>query len=382
VDATTLTVGLLALAGAAILAFLSWQSSRRRSAREKLPPAMRPAYSDDQLERNVLERHMGWGLVLTVFFALFIPLYLVYDMNRIEGATDERFVEQVVRGEELYQANCAECHGSNLAGGAAASPFEGDDAWPAPALNDFVVRYEDNPNVDDIEGFLWETLYWGRPGSPMPAYGEEAAGPFTDEQIEDVKAFMLFNQVGEDEAQEMEAEDEAEDPDDEAEDDEADDANEAEDDDADDLDEADDVASAEQAAGTVAAADGEELYTQNCMRCHGADLQGWDGEEARPGYPLIGVFERHTSIGILGILRQGIIRPGATIMPPYQDGYQNERLEDEELVAIIDYLRERQPEDLLPEEERDPRSLEEIEALADDDDADDDADEEPEDEGS
>ena len=369
-DATTLTLGLLALGGAAILGFLYWQSARRRSANEKVPPAMRPAYSDEQLERSVLERHMSWGLVLTVFFALFIPLYLIYDNNRIADATDERFVEQVVRGEELYQANCAECHGGNLAGGAAASPFEGDDAWPAPALDTFVVRYEDNPNVDDIESFLWETLYWGRPGSPMPAYGEDAAGPFTDEQIEDVKAFMLFNQVGEEEAEERNDEE----PDEDGEEDDDEDGEEDDDEDADD----DDVAaSAEQAAGTAAEATGEELYTQNCMRCHGGDLQGWDGEQARPGYPLIGVFERHTSIGVLGILRNGIIRPGATIMPPYQNGYQNERLEDEDLVAIINYLRERQPEDLLPEEEREERSLEEIEAMADDaDDADADADDE------
>jgi mono/diheme cytochrome c family protein len=315
---TLVVVGVLALAAAIVLGYLYYDAARKRRPVENVPPGMRPGHSDEQLERSVLERYMAWGVVLTLFFALFFPIYWIYEIGRLEAATEDQYVESVVTGEEVYTENCAQCHGGDLSGGAAESPHEGDDAWPAPALNTIVARYEDNENVSKIEDFLWNTIYWGRPGTPMPAWGQDAAGPLTDQEINDVIDFILANQI-----------EQTQEPD--------------------------------EAAGVS----GEELYAQNCTRCHGEDLQGWDGEPQRPGHPLVGVFERHSSAGILGILRNGIIRPGAAQMPPWQQGYQHKPYTDEALVRIVNHLRERQPADQLPEEEAQPLDLAEIEAMAD-----------------
>lgn len=328
---TLLVVGLLALAGAVVFGYLYYEAARKRRAVENVPPAMRPGHSDDELEKSVLERWMAWGVALTLFFAIFFPVYWVYEINRLEAANDDQYVESVVSGEAIYQENCAQCHGGELGGGAATSPYEGDEAWPAPRLDNIVARYDENENVSDVETFIYNTIYWGRPGTPMPAWGQDAAGPLTDTQIEDVRAFILANQV-----------DEIEEP--------------------------------EDARGTS----GEELFAQNCTRCHGSDLQGWDGEVQRPGRPLVGVFERHTSAGILGILRNGISRANSANMPPWQSGYQHQPYTDEALTRIVNYLRERQPSDRLPEGEQEDKDLAEIEAMAegdggngDDDDAED-----------
>jgi mono/diheme cytochrome c family protein len=296
VSTTVLVIGILAVAAVAVLGFFVLSASRSRRSVENVPPGMRPGYSDEQLERTVLERYMAWGLVLTVFFAVFFPVYWARETNRLTQATEQRFISQVVTGEALYVENCALCHGTDGGGGGAPSPYDAESIWPAPSMRNIVARYEDNPNVVEIEDFIEQTLHRGRPGTPMPAWGEIAGGPLTDEDIRDITLWILANQ--------------------------------------------DDEELAEAAA--VADLSGEELYQENCLKCHGPDLQGLDAGEGRPGVSLIGVLNRHSEESILGILRNGIRVPAGTMMPPWQEGYmyENTRFDDEALQRIIDYLGE------------------------------------------
>lgn len=290
---TLLIVGILAVAGIAVVGYFVLSASRSKRAVENVPPGMRPGYSDEQLERTVLERYMAWGLVLTLFFAVFFPVYWAMETNRLTSATETRFISQVVEGEALYTENCVNCHGSDGGGGGAPSPYDSESIWPAPNLRTIVARYEDNRNVIDIEDFIEQTIARGRPGTPMPAWGEIGGGPLTDEGVRDVTLWILANQD-------------------------------------------DDVAEATSASG----ASGEDLFTGNCAKCHG----GADGEdnEGRPAPSLAGVFERHSDESILGILQNGIIVPTQTNMPPWQQGYMYEdaRYTDDALERIIDYLEE------------------------------------------
>jgi mono/diheme cytochrome c family protein len=294
VNTTVLVIGILAVAGLAVVGFFVLSAARSRRAVENVPPGLRPGYSDEQLERTVLERYMAWGLVLTLFLAVFFPVYWALETNRLTGATETRFVSQVVDGEALFVTNCAECHGTNGGGGGAASPYDPESIWPAPNLRNIVMRYEENRNVVDIEDFIEQTLQRGRPGTPMPAWGEIGGGPLTDEDIRDITLWILANQD-------------------------------------------DEIAEATSASDL----DGEALYTENCTKCHG----GADGEdnEGRPGPSLAGVFERHSEASILGILQNGINVPNTTNMPPWQEGYMYEgaRYDDAALERIIDYLDER-----------------------------------------
>jgi mono/diheme cytochrome c family protein len=303
VSPTIIAVGILAIAGIVVVAFLAMSASRQRRAVEDVPPALRPGYSDEQLETTVLERYMAWGVVMTLFFAAFFPLYWWRESSRLNAEQETFFVASVVNGGELYALNCAECHGTNATGAPVPSPYD-DGTWPAPNLIDMAARYAENRNITDLRVFVEQTLRQGRPGTPMPAWGVAFGGPLTDQAIEDITDWILANQV-------------------------------------------DEVAEATSASGQS----GEELFTENCARCHGPDLLGTD--EGRPAPPLIGVFQRHRETSILGILRNGIKVPTGTVMPPWQNGYQHTPYTDEALQRIIDYLRERQPAELLPDEEPD-----------------------------
>lgn len=301
--ATWIVVGILVL-GVVIATALVWRAARgRRQALEDVPPAMRPGYSDNELEQSVQYRYRAWGLVLFVFFALFLPIYWFFESSRINAATEGQFVQSVVRGESLYLANCSQCHGQDGGGGAAASPY-GDGSWPAPSLTNIAARYADNSTVTDIRDYIILTLERGRPGTPMPVWGAAYGGPLTDQQIEEITDWILANQTGE-------------------------------------------VAEVQNTS-----ASGEELYTENCVKCHGEEGNGlYTPEEGdpqlRPGPSLVGVLERHSEETILGILRNGIYRPPVT-MPPWQEGYMypEGRYSDEDLQAIIDYLGELQPDEL------------------------------------
>lgn len=299
-DATTIAIGILALAGIAVVVAIIANANRARRG-ANVPPGMRPAYSDEQLERGVLERWMLVGLVLSLFFAVFFPIYWITEDRRLTEQTEDRFVSQVVRGEHLYNEACLECHGSAGAGGFTSSPYDPEASWPAPALNNIVARYEANPNIDDVEHYIESTIRYGRPGTPMPTWGAPD-GPYTDDEIDALLQWILAHQVDEEIAEATAADDQS----------------------------------------------GEELFQANCARCHAEDLSGWDSGEGHPAPPLTRVLERHSEESILGILQVGIYVPNFTSMPPWQEGhtYQDARYTDEALERIIDYLREQQDADV------------------------------------
>lgn len=296
---TTLATGILALAALAVIVFLSVSANRKRKAIEDVPPAMRPAYSDEQLETSVFERYQAWGLIMTVFFAVFFPVYFFNESNRLQAETNEFFVASVVRGEELYAGDgenglCIRCHGAEGKGGAAPSPT-GEGSWPAPNLTNIVKRYEDNRNIKDIEDFVRTTIERGRPGTPMPTWGAAYGGSLNDQQIDDLVNWILANQV-------------------------------------------DEVEQASAASNMT----GEQLFTDNCAKCHGANLEGVVGPA------LTNVMARHTETTILAILRNGIYVPTGASMPPWQNGYMypGARYDDDALRKIVDYLRSRQSGDV------------------------------------
>jgi mono/diheme cytochrome c family protein len=277
------------------------RSSRQRKAWiESVPPAMRPGYSDEELEGTVRNRYLTWGVVLTVFFALFLPTYWIFESQRLQTEVEGFFVSAVERGENLYTENCAQCHGADGSGGAAASPYS-DESWPAPNLRTIAARYEDNPNITDVREYIVNTLEVGRPGTPMPTWGAAYGGPWTDQQIQDVTDWILAQQV--DEAAEVQ----------------------------------------------TSSLSGAELYAGNCARCHGPDGRSGEG---RPGPSLVGVLERHDRETIRGILTNGIYLGTGVTMPPWQNGYfyqtgpgdvEAARYDDEALDRIIDHLEDLQP---------------------------------------
>ncbi len=123
------------------------------------------------------------GLVVV---ALFVIIYYFYELGLPFGLSEPRLgaqdqlqqVTAVERGYNLYQANCARCHGVNGEGGV------------GPVLNDQMKLFQHLS-----ESYLSTVLHvggryvCGNPKSLMPAWAEPA-GPLNYVQIEDLIAFI------------------------------------------------------------------------------------------------------------------------------------------------------------------------------------------------
>lgn len=78
-------------------------------------------------------------------------------------------------GQPLYDAYCGMCHGDSGEG------YVSDNA-NALANQDFLASVSDR--------FLYDAIWHGRPGTPMPAWGLELAGPLSDGDADDIVAYM------------------------------------------------------------------------------------------------------------------------------------------------------------------------------------------------
>ncbi|HWL38140.1 MAG TPA: cytochrome c [Frankiaceae bacterium] len=185
----------------------------RRRKPLSIPIGFRPAPSDDELETNILERWQGWGTLLVVFLALYLPIYFVFFENqRSNDAALEQREESIERGAFIYaqaepgahgfQAGCARCHGTFAGGGVVPQYKANADAeatdYPVPNLHEIFKRQmiDQNKSVRDAYRFVYDTIAQGRPGTPMPTWGLGYGGPMNDQQIEDVVNFLISIQEG------------------------------------------------------------------------------------------------------------------------------------------------------------------------------------------
>jgi mono/diheme cytochrome c family protein len=171
----------------------------------ELAPNRKPYYDDETLEGPRLTRALSTGLVLLAVVAVGLPLYWLNEPGRQSGAVENFDRTFVNRGAALFAPtaeggyDCAGCHGAEGVGGIAAftltdadNEFVANVTWQAPALNTVLLRYSEE-EVRDI-------LVYGRPGTPMPAWGEEGGGPLTTQQIDELIAYMASIQISSDAA--------------------------------------------------------------------------------------------------------------------------------------------------------------------------------------
>jgi mono/diheme cytochrome c family protein len=166
----------------------------------------KPYFDDEALEGPRLTRALSTGLVLLAISAVGLPLYWLAEPGRQSGAVDTFDQTFVNRGSHLFAPtgdggyNCAGCHGADGVGGQA-PPFTLTDSdgefvatvtWRAPALNTVLLRYSEEE--------VRQILVYGRPGTPMPAWGAEGGGPLTTQQIDELVAYLGSIQITSDEA--------------------------------------------------------------------------------------------------------------------------------------------------------------------------------------
>ncbi|HET7026151.1 MAG TPA: cupredoxin domain-containing protein [Candidatus Limnocylindrales bacterium] len=127
------------------------------------------------------------GFLAVSVVVLFVILYYFYELgfpgglsqSRLSAETDAQQVTSIERGQGLFEANCARCHGANGEGGI------------GPVLNDQSKLFV-HLNPQYLHSVLTEggRYVCGDPKSLMPVWSNDNGGPLNYKQIEDLIAFI------------------------------------------------------------------------------------------------------------------------------------------------------------------------------------------------
>ena len=181
---------------------LNQLSARRELGSEvEMAPNRKPYYDDEVLEGRRLERMQILGVLLLITVVVGLPMAWAFEPSRQAGAQDGMTERFRWWGEELFMPtaeggfNCSGCHGGmNGAGGqapyAVTDPNTGEVKsvnWYAPALNTVFYRFSE----EEVR-FI---LNYGRPFSPMSAWGSPGGGPMTVQNIETLLVYLKSIQV-------------------------------------------------------------------------------------------------------------------------------------------------------------------------------------------
>jgi plastocyanin/mono/diheme cytochrome c family protein len=130
-------------------------------------------------------RWVGFLAVLVV--VVFSIVYYFYDLgvpgiagtSRLTAEVNAQAITSVEKGYNIFQANCARCHGAQGQGGV------------GPVLNDQMKLFVHlNPQYIRNVLFSGGRFVCGNPKSLMPIWDQQNGGPLNYEQINDLIAFL------------------------------------------------------------------------------------------------------------------------------------------------------------------------------------------------
>jgi mono/diheme cytochrome c family protein len=227
-------VNLLAIAG--LVGFIIYRVvSLRRNPEAKTPDNLTPFFDDDVLEGAHLERVLGVSLIALVIVVLGLLGYFIWEPFREASAKTGFKDRSIERGSVLFANSlskeydstksllCANCHGVDGGGGTAAFVVKSEDprcdpnqvvnaqlaatqpyclpkqvAWQAPNLQLAGLRYDRKQ--------LTQIITFGRPGTPMPAWGVlSGKGALQEQSIQDLVNYVESIITTPDKAQAMAA---------------------------------------------------------------------------------------------------------------------------------------------------------------------------------
>jgi hypothetical protein len=183
-------------------AFINIRNSRAEVGSEiELAPNRKPYYTDEELEGTKLTRTLTMGMIGMLVIAVTLPLYWLAEPGRQAGAVKNVQAKFISRGSQMFAPtaaggfNCAFCHnGMDAEGGSVTYTITDSTGayiktvnWYAPALNTVLLRY----SRADVE----YVLTYGRPFSPMPAWGIAGGGPLDSQQIENLVDYLETIQI-------------------------------------------------------------------------------------------------------------------------------------------------------------------------------------------
>ena len=201
---TQRTIGLVlavfVMVGLVVYVLFSFRIGKRELGSEIELAANRTPHVDDfELETRVLDRSLAWSLVTLAAISLVLPMYWLMEPARQENAAIDWVGRFEVKGARTFEEGCASCHGPGGVGGVAAFTIADPDGefvaqvdWKAPALTTVLSRFSEEEVIDILD--------YGRPGTPMPAWGLPGGGPLTAQQVEQLVVYMRSIQLDQDAA--------------------------------------------------------------------------------------------------------------------------------------------------------------------------------------
>lgn len=162
----------------------------------ELAPNRKPYLEDRELETGKLNLALWSAFGMLIVIVVTLPLYWLAEGGRQAGAIkdfDETFAR---RGEEIYKvsAKCEGCHGPEGVGGQASyvvtdenGNFVSQVNWAAPALNTVLWRFS--------EAEVRDVLNYGRPGTPMAAWGTIGGGALSEQQLSNTIDYLWTFQL-------------------------------------------------------------------------------------------------------------------------------------------------------------------------------------------
>ena len=182
----------------------NWIEGRNESGSEiELAANRKPGLSDEEMETKRLDLSLTGGLITLTIISVALPLYWLGEPGRQQGLVDFTDQQSAAQGGDIYEENCAQCHGSANGDGGAAADFSLVDSngvfleqvqWKAPSLGAVLDRY----SYDEVKYIL----NYGRSNSPMPAWGGPGGGPMTEQQVDKVIAYLAQEQKSTEEIRE------------------------------------------------------------------------------------------------------------------------------------------------------------------------------------
>jgi mono/diheme cytochrome c family protein len=205
IQTTQRSVGYVVLAvviiGGVLFIWNQLRIGRKEAGSEiELAPNRQPYLPDEELEGPKLNLALWSALGLLVVIAVTLPLYWLAEGGRQQGAIKDFHDTFVRKGELIFGtdplegARCETCHGPKGSGGVASFVITDENAeyvetvnWMAPALNTVFWRF----SQEEVKGILT----FGRPGTPMQAWGVEGGGALSDQALDNVIAYLWTVQL-------------------------------------------------------------------------------------------------------------------------------------------------------------------------------------------
>jgi mono/diheme cytochrome c family protein len=200
--------------GWALFLLLSVKKSGERVGDEAATaPNRRPYLDDEGLEGPRLEKGQWAAIAMLFVVVIGLPLYWVDEPSRQAGASVGFDKRAASRGFVLWQPadstvpegnighfGCGGCHGVDGSGGVAKYVLSSPDGtsrsvnWLAPRLDTVLARYSEE-EVNRV-------ITFGRPNTPMPAWGVAGGGPMNEQQVTDIIQYLKSIQLSKKEWQE------------------------------------------------------------------------------------------------------------------------------------------------------------------------------------